>query len=93
MVKVKGAYLAVNAAFSNTKGEDGQPVPTWQSMLSASHEFGHNLGANHDCSLEPGDSAQFVDKCEGMVSECYTAETAGGPVIQHAMCVFACVCV
>ena len=42
--------IATNAAFTNTMGEDGHLVPAWQSSLSTAHEFGHNLGANHDCA-------------------------------------------
>lgn len=52
-------------------------------MLSAAHELGHNLGANHDCSLVPGDSAPFVAECKGTTSQCFLPDELGGPFLMY----------
>ena len=81
--------IATNAAFTNTMGENGHLVPAWQSALSTAHEFGHNLGANHDCSRQPGDSASYVMPCnkrdgsKNFVADRYPPDNYGGPYLMY----------
>lgn len=73
--------VSTNVGFTNTMGEDGNVVPIWQSVLSTAHEFGHNIGAVHDCVLSgaPSSGDETTQLCPVVIgTRCLPEEVYGG---------------
>eukprot|EP00050_Salpingoeca_kvevrii_P022706 m.130873 g.130873 ORF g.130873 m.130873 type:complete len:904 (+) comp9797_c0_seq1:112-2823(+) len=68
---------AANIGLTTTRGANGAIVPFFQSVLSSTHEFGHSLGASHDCVLSACASLSG--------SQCVPTEAQGGPYIMFPL--------
>eukprot|EP00051_Salpingoeca_urceolata_P007006 m.92810 g.92810 ORF g.92810 m.92810 type:complete len:766 (-) comp15076_c0_seq1:310-2607(-) len=79
--RVTSNNRVLNVGYLNTRSTSGEAISLWKAATNLAHEFGHSLGAAHDCLLQPG----FTTSCSNIEgrSACVPSESQGGRYLMY----------